>query len=391
MKMKKSIKILLVLLCLTVIVGAFKAIVSAEDSGTEAVTEAVLEENSEEVAELIKEVLIIMAESKTKGEAIDKIMTSNIRPDATYGEVSDLVDSFDEMSLFWDCKSCVIIDLSEGLNYGLDRNWLEWYTNTYFPELPEDCESIDLDEEVASEAIDIGVVNEIIKDSDTLADAIISVASKFGITIEDAEELVEDVVHLGDKYLGETEIWEVIKGDIRANPEKYILIALCFLMFIALVVFIIRWIVHNMSQLRTLKMNVTGLKKSVDGDDSEEGKASSLRALITAKNDEIKVLEEKDAELEKEVINLREEVARLTKEAAGVKKNTESSLNVIQETALQIAQLLCIAMDQGKMPVMSKDARQIWYENSQMKIKAAAGKDKENGDGSKTDETSQKV
>lgn len=392
MKMKKSIKILLVLLCLTVIVGAFRAIVSAEDSGTEAVTEAVLEENSEGVAELIKEVLIIMAESKTKGEAIDKIMTSNIRPDATYGEVSDLVDSFDEMSLFWDCKSCVIIDLSEGLNYGLDRNWLEWYINTYFPELPEDCENIDIDEEVASEGIDIGVVNEIIKDSDTLADAIISVASKFGITIEDAEKLVEDVVHLGDKYLGETEIWEVIKGDIRANPEKYILIALCFLMFIALVVFIIRWIVHNMSQLRTLKMNVTSLKKSVDGDDSEEGKASSLRALITAKNDEIKALEEKDAELEKEVINLREEAARLTKEAAEVKKNTESALNITQESALQIAQLLCIAMDKGKMPVVSKEARELWYSNAQTKIKAAAGMG-EGGesDGNKTDETSQKV
>lgn len=291
--MKKSIKILLVLLCLTVIVGAFKAIVSAEDSAIE----------------------------------------SN-----------------------------------------------------------EAMETEAITEAVVEEAIDIGVVNEIIKDSDTLADAIIAVASKFGITIEDAEALVEDVVHLGDKYLGETELWEVIKGDIRTNPEKYILIALCFLMFIALVVFIIRWIVHNMSQLRTLKMNVTSLKKSVDGDDSEEGKASSLRALITAKNDEIKALEEKDAELEKEVINLREEAARLTKEAAEVKKNTESALNITQESALQIAQLLCIAMDKGKMPVVSKEARELWYSNAQTKIKAAAGMG-EGGesDGSKADETSQKV
>ena len=292
MKMKKSIKILLVLLCLTVIVGAFKAVVSAEDSA--------IESNEAMVTEAITEAVV-------------------------------------------------------------------------------------------EETIDISVVNEIIKDSDTISDAIISVASKFGITIEDAEELVEDVVHLGDKYLGETEIWEVIKEDIAANPEKYVLIALCFLMFIALVVFIIRWIVHNMSQLRTLKMNVTSLKKSVDGDDSDEGKASSLRALITAKNDEIKALEEKDAALEKEVIKLREEAAAVTRAAEEVKKNTTNALNITQESALQIAQLLCIAMDKGKMPVVSKEARELWYSNAQTKIKAAAGIEGGESDGSKADETSQKV
>lgn len=291
--MKNYVKILLVLLCLTVIVGAFKAIVSAEDSA--------IESNEAMVTEAITEAVV-------------------------------------------------------------------------------------------KEEIDIGVVNEIIKDSDTLADAIISVASKFGITIEDAEALVEDVVHLGDKYLGETELWAIIKDDMTTNPEKYVLMAVIFLVFVALVVFILRWIISNIGQMRTMKINLASLKKSVDGDDSEEGKASSLRALITAKNDEIKALEDKDAELEREVIKLREEAARLTKEAAEVKKNTESALNVIQETALQIAQLLCIAMDNGKMPVMSKDARQIWYATSQTKIKAAAGiEDKENGDGNKTDETSQKV
>jgi FtsZ-binding cell division protein ZapB len=155
---------------------------------------------------------------------------------------------------------------------------------------------------------------------------------------------------------------------------------------------IIRWIAHNIGQLRTLKRNVASLKKSVDGDDSEEGKASSLRSLITAKNDEIKALKEKDDALEKEVIKLREEAAAVTRAAEEVKKNTTNALNITQESALQIAQLLCIAMDKGKMPVVSKEARQIWYENAQTKIKAAAGiEDKENGDGNKTDETSQKV
>jgi hypothetical protein len=49
-------------------------------------------------------------------------------------------------------------------------------------------------------------------------------------------------------------------------------------------------------------------------------------------------------------------------------------------------------MDKGKMPVVTKEARELWYSNAQTKIKAAAGMG-EGGesDGSKADETSQKV
>ena len=61
--------------------------------------------------------------------------------------------------------------------------------------------------------IDIGEVSDIINESETITDAIVKVASRFGITIEDAQELVEDIVALGDKYLGETDTWVIIKND----------------------------------------------------------------------------------------------------------------------------------------------------------------------------------
>ena len=299
--MKKSLKILIVLLCVTVMTGVFKAVVSASDSG---VTE------------------IVESEAVSECEAEE-----------------DTVES-------------------EALSEKID--------------------------------IDIGEVHEIVENSSSFSEAVIEIAERFGISIEDAEGLVADMKALGDKYLGESELWSIIKDDMSLNPEKYVVIALVILLIVALIVVILKWIISNMGQLRTLKMNVASLKKSVDGDDSEGG-TLSLRSLITAKNGEIKALEEKDAELEKEVIKLREEAARLTKEAAEVKKNTESALNVIQETAIQIAQLLCIAMDKGKMPVVSKEARQIWYENAQAKIKAAASIKEENVDADKVDKTVQTV
>lgn len=236
--------------------------------------------------------------------------------------------------------------------------------------------------------IDISEVSDIIKESKTITDAIIKVANRCGITIEDAQDLVEDVMALGDKYLGETDMWVIIKNDAAANPGKYIVIALCFLMFVALIGFMLRWIVANIGQLRTLKLYLASLKKSVDGDDSEEGKAFSLRGLITAKNDEIKALEEKDSAIESEVIKLREQAERLTQSAEEVLNNSKSALNITQETAIQIAQLLCIAMEKGKMPVLSSEARRIWFENTQANI---LGVTEGNEDGSKADEDIQEV
>ena len=221
--------------------------------------------------------------------------------------------------------------------------------------------------------IDIGEVHDIIENSSSFAEAVIAIADRFGISIEDAEKLVGDMKALGDKYLGESEMWEIIKNDMAQNPGKYVVIALVILIIVAIIGFMLKWIVSNIGQIRALKMDVRGIKNSIEGDENGEGKATSLRGLITAKNDEIKALKDKDAALEAEVIKLREEAARLTIEAGEVKKNTESALTVTQETALQIAQLLYIALDKGKMPVVSSEAKKIWYENFQSKIKATIG------------------
>lgn len=242
-----------------------------------------------------------------------------------------------------------------------------------------------------AESVNLGEISEIIKEAPTMTDAIIAVADKLGVTVDEAEALVAEIVALGDKYLGETELWEMVRNDIYEHPEKYVIVALVFLIFIALVAFMLRWIIQNIGQMRTMKLNIASLKKSVDGDDSDEGRAESLRGLITARNNEIKALEQRDKEFEAEIIKLREQAAEVTRAADEVKKNTENALNVTQESALQIAQLLCIAMDKGKMPVVTKEARRIWYENAQSKIKAAAGVEESDENDGETDEIETKV
>jgi peptidoglycan hydrolase CwlO-like protein len=236
--------------------------------------------------------------------------------------------------------------------------------------------------------IDIKEVHDIVVQASSFSEAVVAIAEKFDITIAEAEELVSDIKELGDKYLGGTELWEIIKNDMTVHPAKHLVIAQCFLIFAALIAFILRWIISNMGQMRAMKLNLASLKKSVDGDDSEEGKAFSLRGLITAKNDEIKALEEKDSAIESEVIKLREQAERLTQSAEEVLNNSKSALKITQEIAIQIAQLLCIAMEKGKMPVLSSEARRIWFENTQANI---LGVTEGNEDGSKADEDIQEV
>ena len=51
-----------------------------------------------------------------------------------------------------------------------------------------------------------------------------------------------------------------------------------------------------------------------------------------------------------------------------VESNSDTSLKLSEETALQILQLLNIAMDR-KVPITTAEARQIWYEHTQNRIK----------------------
>ena len=138
--MKKIFIALIALLCLAAAVFVLTNVVSATDEIPSLVDTNVVETESTEknLTEELEQVLIILAESTTKGEAVDKLMAMN--PTATSGDILDLVDGFEEMSIFWDCRECVLYDLDEGLEYGLEAEWIEWYLDTYFPELPESCE-----------------------------------------------------------------------------------------------------------------------------------------------------------------------------------------------------------------------------------------------------------
>ena len=345
--MKTYVKVLIALLCLVVLVGAGRAIVSANDSGTlesEVVTEAVSEDIPVEYTEALKEVLIILGDSDSKSEAVDRIMEAGIVPNATAGEVSNLVDSFVEMAEWWDCKECFMYDMTEGLQYGLDEEWLEGYWYTYFPGMPESCE-----EDVADGVMDA------LEESKNKTEAILAVAQKLGITTDEAEEIVNAVIKYGDEYFGDASWWSVFKTDVRENMTFWVTVIVAIAAILAIVggVFVLIGKINP-----TMRRALFGVEDVLKNTTKEAEEISQTLANITnlahdvAEKDEIynKLIAEKEEHIEK----LCEKIAEI--EASAEKERR--SMFFAGAYNLQILRIIC---SRTAMPLADKAAIDLWY------------------------------
>ena len=349
--MKRYVKVLIALMCLVVLVGACKAIVSAEDSTafeseivTEAVTETVTEEIPGEYTEALKEVLIILGDSDSKSEAVDRVLESGIVPSATAGEVSDLVDAFVEMAEWWDCKECFIYDMTEGLQYGLDEEWLEDYWYTYFPGMPESCE-----EDIAEDVIDA------LEGSKNKTEAILAVAQKLGVTTDEAERIVNAVIEAGDEYFGDATWWGTLKADIRENMTFWVtvIVSIAAILAIAGGVFVLIGKINP--TMRRALFGVEDVLKNT----TEQAKANSQTleniqqlAREVAEKDEIynKLLAEKE-----------EYVVALCDKIAEIKASAEKERRSMLFAAAYNLQILRLISSRTAMPLTDKSAIDLWY------------------------------
>lgn len=220
--------------------------------------------------------------------------------------------------------------------------------------------------------IDDEAVAELIAGTDSKVETVILIAGLFGISVEEAETMVDNFIAFGDEHFEGSDLWAAIKTDANKHPEKWVVYALILLIFAALVGFLIRCLIKNAMTQTNNKLKL----KDIDKHEEE----------TCVKLDEIKILlgeiKEKEAELDelkgenKELKELLQSIKKLIEgESAAVdslKANSETSLKVNEETALQIVQLLNIAMDR-KVPIASAGARKLWYEDAIAKIKEKAG------------------
>ena len=156
----------------------------------------------------------------------------------------------------------------------------------------------------------------------------------------------------------------------------------------ALITFLIRSLIKQTTTQTSIKANVADIKKN------EEAIGRLGEALIkhvTEVLSRIDSLELDNSELRDALVVQSEVIINAVSDVlsavnggveqiTNIERNSETSVKVNEEQALQTVQLLNIAMGR-QLPSPSSATRKLWYEDAVNKIKAAAGTKEASGNG----------
>lgn len=225
-------------------------------------------------------------------------------------------------------------------------------------------------ETFAESYIDEDILGELISGSESKTQAVIKLAEAMGITVEDAEALIDKFITFGDEHFEDSDLWSALKQDVNEHPDKWVLIALVALAFVALVVFLIRSAIKNTLTQTNTKLRMASIEEHAKG---VEKQGEELKVQFTALKEE--------ADEMRETLDTVLQLLMSAAEAVGsLKSNSDTSLKLSEESAFQILQLLNIAMDR-KVPTVTPEARKLWYDNSVAKLKKVAGVTDKSGGG----------
>lgn len=210
----------------------------------------------------------------------------------------------------------------------------------------------------------------------SLSEVILAVSRACGVSVEEAEKIVLGIKAIGDEYLGENDLWVRISADMEEHPAKWTMLGLLLATVFVLIGVLIKRVITDAVTAQKMKIALENLDHALNGDERDEnGKALSIRAMIGEKNGQIEKLEKENEAQREEIGSLKRKAEELTGVITGlnnaiskIESNSDTSLKITEESALQLIQLINIALDR-KVPITSKEARQIWYEHTQNNIK----------------------
>lgn len=206
-----------------------------------------------------------------------------------------------------------------------------------------------IDGEAASDIINM------IEKSENKSDLILALVEKYGCTIEEAEEILNSFIALGDKYLAGNEVWIGFKKDVRENTQFWAMIIACVIAILAIIggVFVLLGKTNP-----TMRKAMFGMTEALDiGRKQYEANNFAL--------DEIKTIAaasaEKEALHEKIIEQKNEEIQKLAEELKSLKEsNKKERRNMLMAEAynMRILKLIC---DRAAMPVSDKATIDMWY------------------------------
>lgn len=226
--------------------------------------------------------------------------------------------------------------------------------------IADEAEQTEVEESVTVEALPE------ISENASFSEIVLAIADAFGVSTEKAEEMVASIRNLGDKYLADSDLWDMIVMDMDAHPARWTTIGLLLAVVLVLIGLLIKRVISDSTALSRLKISVAGIYKALSIEDGEDN--PSIPTMIAEKNEQINTLVEENAVLSGRVEELTSVIQTLLDKMQKSEVNSDTSLKITEEMSLQILQLLNLALDR-KTPITTKEARTLWYSATQSKIK----------------------
>lgn len=207
---------------------------------------------------------------------------------------------------------------------------------------------LEIESEDASDVVDI------IANAGSKADAIFAVAEKLGISYEDAEGIVNSVIAVGDKYLGDDAGWIRFKDSVQDNMEIWVIVAVLALVALSMLWYALSNHLKN-RRLKTVEFNMSGMSKDVkevkDKNSQTLEKIVEYAAEMKQKEEEHKEYVEK---LVKQIVELKEENIAQDKELIKLQRDMINA----EVSNLRMAKLIC---DRTRMPMADKATIDHYY------------------------------
>jgi hypothetical protein len=223
------------------------------------------------------------------------------------------------------------------------------------------------DEIVELDSAAISSIASAIESTASRAEQIIKVATDLDISVEAAEKYIDKFIAIGDALAGDSEGWDSFSQEIKENSRFWASVVVVGAAALLLVIMFLLFAFNISPKLKALKKDRDTDRAASDENAEEYKKAfnymqSALEAYKKETNSQIEALTAmvdalSDVLTDSKLLEIREQLGKS-------EQNTETSIKINHNTALQVMQLLYIIIGRSKFPNASEAAKRLWYENA---------------------------
>ena len=208
--------------------------------------------------------------------------------------------------------------------------------------------------EVVTSSLTTEVIDAI-ENTESRGEAILSLAQKLGITVEEAESIINTVIEVGDEYVGEKDWWESFKISVQEDMQFWTLVVVIAAALLTMFggVFVLLSKTNPM-----MKKAMWGMAESLKV--SDQIKQENSQTLGELK----KIFEEaakKEAAFERIIEEKEEYLTDLEAKIHALEEASQAEHTNMIEAEMYSLRILKLILDRTAMPLSDKSTIDLFY------------------------------